>query len=50
MSLAEPIAVTLELTAGLDELALEYVVGGSVASSLHGIPRSTHDIDIVVTL
>ncbi|HEY6723728.1 MAG TPA: DUF6036 family nucleotidyltransferase [Polyangiaceae bacterium] len=50
MSLAEPIAVTLELCAGLDELGVEYVVGGSVASSLHGIPRSTHDIDIVVTL
>ena len=50
MSLAEPIVITLELTAGLDELGLAYVVGGSVASSLHGIPRSTQDIDIVVTL
>ena len=50
MSLAEPIAVTLELAAGLEELGLEYVVGGSVASSLHGIPRATQDIDIVVVL
>jgi hypothetical protein len=50
MSLAEPIAVALELTAGLDELGLQYVLGGSVASSLHGIPRATEDIDIVVVL
>ena len=50
MSLAEPIAVTLEVAAGLDELGLQYVVGGSVASSLHGVPRATQDIDIVVTL
>ena len=50
MSLAEPIAVTLELVSGLEELGLDYVVGGSVASSLHGIPRATQDIDIVVVL
>ena len=50
MSLAEPIAVTLELVSGLEELGLDYVVGGSVASSLHGIPRATQDIDIVVML
>jgi hypothetical protein len=50
MSLAEPIAVTLELTAGLEELGLDYVIGGSVASSLHGIPRATQDIDVVVVL
>jgi hypothetical protein len=34
MSLAEPIAVLLELTAVLDDLYLRYLVGGSVASSL----------------
>ncbi len=50
MSLAEPIAVTLELAAGLDELGLDYVVGGSIASSMHGIPRATQDIDVVVVL
>ena len=50
MSLAEPIAVTLELAEGLEGLGLDYVVGGSVASSLHGIPRATQDIDIVVVL
>jgi hypothetical protein len=50
MSLAEPIAVTLELAEGLEALGLNYVVGGSIASSLHGIPRATQDIDIVVVL
>ena len=50
MSLAEPISVTLELVEGLEALGLSYVVGGSVASSLHGIPRATQDIDVVVVL
>jgi hypothetical protein len=50
MSLAEPIAVTLELAEGLEALGLNCVVGGSIASSLHGIPRATQDIDIVVVL
>jgi hypothetical protein len=30
-----------------DRLAIPYMVGGSVASSAHGIYRSTNDIDIV---
>ena len=50
MTLVEPIAVTLELTAVLEALGLDYVVGGSLASSLHGVPRSTNDLDLVVAL
>ena len=50
MSLAEPLEVTFELTTTLAELGLRYVVGGSIASSLHGVPRSTQDIDLVVDL
>lgn len=50
MILAEPIAVTLEVAAVLDELEVEYLVGGSLASSVHGIPRSTNDLDLVVDL
>lgn len=34
----------------LDKLAIEYMVTGSVASGLQGEPRSTHDIDLVVSL
>ena len=34
----------------LETLGIDYMVTGSVASSLHGAPRSTHDIDLVVAL
>lgn len=50
MTLAEPIAVILEIAAALDKLGVRYVVGGSFASSLHGIPRSTQDVDLLVEL
>lgn len=32
----------------LEQLAIPYMVTGSVASSHHGRPRTTHDIDIVI--
>lgn len=50
MSLAEPIAIMLEVVAVLEDLGIEYVVGGSLASSMHGIPRSTNVLDLVVVL
>ena len=34
----------------LDDLHVPYYVGGSVASSLYGIPRATLDVDIVADL
>ncbi len=34
----------------LDSLGRRYHLGGSYASSIHGIPRQTHDIDIVCDL
>ncbi|MBI4817733.1 MAG: hypothetical protein HY791_15840 [Deltaproteobacteria bacterium] len=34
----------------LESLGVAYVVGGSVASSLHGIPRATQDVDLVAAL
>ncbi len=34
----------------LEELGIEYEIGGSVASSLHGDPRQTRDADLVVDL
>lgn len=43
----EPIEVSLAIARILEELGIEYLVGGSFASSLHGQPRSTQDIDIV---
>jgi hypothetical protein len=50
MLLAEPIGVTLSVVAVLDRLSIEYLVGGSLASSIHGIPRATLDVDIVADL
>lgn len=32
----------------LEELAIPYMVTGSVASSHHGRPRMTHDVDVVI--
>lgn len=41
-------ALTLarEITALLDTLGIDYVIGGSVASSLVGEPRATVDLDL----
>jgi hypothetical protein len=48
--LAEPLQVTLRVVAVLDALGVDYLVGGSLASSLHGVPRATQDVDIVAAL
>jgi hypothetical protein len=34
----------------LDELGIRYYAGGSVASSIHGVPRYTGDVDLVADL
>jgi hypothetical protein len=34
----------------LEQLEIDYMVTGSIVSSLQGEPRSTHDIDVVVNL
>jgi hypothetical protein len=34
----------------LDELGIMYYAGGSVASSIHGVPRYTKDVDLVADL
>lgn len=46
----EPIAVTLRVAAELDRLGVEYLVGGSLASSVHGMPRTTQDVDLVARI
>lgn len=48
--LAEPLQVALKVGACLDELGIPWIVGGSVASSIHGVPRATQDIDLVAEL
>jgi hypothetical protein len=47
---AEAIRITLLVTIELERLGVPYVVAGSLASSLHGLPRSTADVDIVAAL
>src|SRR6185436_11687167 len=49
-TMVEAFQVLLEVTRVLEELDVPYVVGGSLASSLHGIPRSTQDADLVAAL
>jgi hypothetical protein len=44
------IDVMLHVVRVLDELGVEYVLVGSVASSARGFPRSTNDADIVADL
>lgn len=42
--------VALLVTGVLEELSISYVIGGSIASVLQGMPRSTVDADIVAEL
>jgi hypothetical protein len=46
----DPIAVALMVTDRLDALGILHAIGGSIASSFAGEPRSTVDIDIVAAL
>lgn len=48
--LAEAIETTLRVTTALKALGVRYVVGGSLASSLQGIPRATNDVDLVAAM
>jgi len=46
----EATRITLLVTRTLEELGIPYAVGGSLASSLHGVMRSTLDVDIVADM
>lgn len=46
----DPVAVALRVARILEASGLRYLVGGSLASSLSGEPRSTLDVDIVVAM
>jgi hypothetical protein len=47
---AEPIRILLQISRILEKLEIPYLTGGSVASSILGIPRATQDIDVVIDL
>jgi hypothetical protein len=44
---SKPLILLIEV---LDRLEITYQIGGSVASSAHGIPRTTLDVDLVVDM
>jgi len=48
--LSEPLIVIARLVRTFDDLGIRYLVGGSFASSLHGIPRATQDVDLVADI
>lgn len=45
-----PISIGLEVLRHFEDLGIEYMLVGSVASSLQGITRSTLDLDILAKL
>jgi hypothetical protein len=48
--LPDPLRIALVITSFIERLGVPYVTAGSLASSLHGVPRSTDDIDLVADL
>ena len=46
----DPIRVALLVTSVLEKLEIPYYVGGSVASTIYGKIRTTHDIDIIADI
>jgi hypothetical protein len=50
LSAPDPIAVALRVAEILESLGVNYVLGGSLASTLHGEPRATMDVDMAVDL
>ena len=50
MANTEAVRITLLVTRVLDELDIPYVIGGSMASILHGMLRTTMDVDIVADI
>jgi hypothetical protein len=45
---ADPIGIAAVLAKILDEIGIRYVIGGSVAASAYGEPRTTLDVDVMI--
>lgn len=45
--LSDPLVVVAVLARHFDDLGIQYLVGGSLASSVYGVPRATQDVDLV---
>ena len=48
--LSEPLEVTLKVVKAFDQLEIPYLIGGSLASAVHGIVRATMDADLVADI
>ena len=48
--LPEPIAATVQVTAVLEKLGITYCIGGSLASTIYGLVRTTQDSDLVADM
>jgi hypothetical protein len=48
--LPNSIKVSLLVTRALEDLGIPYLIGGSLASVIHGKPRLTNDVDIVAEI
>jgi hypothetical protein len=48
--LPEPIAVTAKVIDVFEKLGIPYLLGGSFASTIHGIIRTTLDVDLVAEM
>ncbi|MEN6500094.1 MAG: hypothetical protein ABFC65_06120 [Rectinema sp.] len=46
----EPVEVTLKVTEVFEKLGVPYLIGGSLASTLYGMVRTTQDSDIVAEI
>ena len=50
MTLAEPVQITRQIAVVFEKLKIPYYVVGSLASSFHGIPRATADVDLMADI
>lgn len=48
--MSDAVLVAQSLTEALEKLGIVYWIGGSMASSVHGLPRTTQDVDLVADL
>lgn len=48
--LPEPISVTLLVTKVFEKLNIPYLIGGSIASTIYGMVRTTQDVDMVADM
>ncbi len=50
MNETEKVDALLKVLLVFDKMSIPYVIGGSFASSIHGMPRSTNDADVLALI